>query len=237
MNKWWVHSGGTCRLWPRLATRCCHALRHEIQGDALTSEASGSSPGHLGSCWSAELPPNWQHSAHALMAGSGCCHPPVICLFFFFAPIGKMARRHMAAWPRVSEKQLLDSLLSAREGVCTGSFVGIRADARFRFSHLTYSPYFFSFAWPRVRRCSSLSYRSPPLFFSWMFPRGFEKSQITWPLWLQTLAIVEELAKEHITPYGRPIDETVFVLYERMWWQRTELHWNYIWDKPNYPAV
>lgn len=198
------------------------------------------SPWLLLKCWtSAKLATQTHvHGRERLL--SPACYLPFFHFFFFlFCTDREMAQWHMAAWPRVSENQLLDSLLRAREGVCRRSVVGIREDARFWLSHMRRSPFFFSFAWPCVHRCA------PPFlldFHLYFFPGclcvgsrgarshdclGFKRWRL-WRNWQRSmwLHMAVPLMKQYL-------------YYMR--WRWTELYWIYSksfkWDKPNYLKV
>lgn len=228
----------TCRQWPWLAAPCCDALRLQIQGGALASgcccqfhlgraAASGSSPCHLGSSWHLELVPTWQPDSrahtHTRTAGWGHCQPVCYLAFlFFYFRTNKHAGRNRT----VTHGSLVTRVRESTSWFpphCSGrgswGFAGVRLDARFRFSHMSSSP-FFSVLLGFVCAVSPFPF-DPHLFFfpldvcAWVRLKARSHDCFGFKHWRSQ----RKLAEKHVAPYGRPIDETVFILEWRMPWQ------------------
>lgn len=230
-----VHRRRTGQLWPLLVVHCCRALRHGITGGALTSGqccqrtdlvpalprprlvVSELQP--LGLPVTLALPDilNPCQSGNQAQTLLGERSPsPARYRPFPFAPIN-MQRNHTPE--RSDTRRPAQMCRKIYFLIFSSPLGGLLAWKWIKdFDFYTWNPPVFSVCVPSCAEPRPAFFWSPSLIFLDV-RMGSTRGQITWLLWLQTLAFTKKLAEACVTPYGRPIDETVFILVWKMWLQ------------------
>lgn len=221
-------------LWPLLPAHRPGASSASALSCSVQAAASGL-PCHLGSSRHPESMPIWQPGKDT--AGGAVTVTCLLSAVSFCADkhaekAYTWTQRHTAACAHVSENTSW-FFSSPLGGLLAWKWIK-------DFDFYTWNPPDFSVCVPWCAEPRLAFFWSPSLIFLDV-RMGSTQGQITWLLWLQTLAFTKKLAEACVTPYGRPIDETVFILVWKMWLQEIGLHWKFseclFCNKSNYLTV